>query len=87
MSEEVGYQQWLHVVPSSGRVHQEIQDGEWVVWCTAPNEPPPPELPEGSGTIAGTIGDHRYVLDWTYDGTEMVVNDLDIVLSLDEEIG
>jgi hypothetical protein len=89
MTESIGYQHWLHVVPENGRVHQEIEDGQWIVWCTAPEEPPPPDPPpNAAGSLAGQLDDNTYYsLDWELVDGELVVHDLDVTLSLDDEAG
>lgn len=88
MSEQTGYQQWLHVVPSGGSVLQELQDGEWIVVCYAPTEPPPPPPPPNTaGVKEGRIQDQHYKLDWEFVDGELQVNDLDITLSKDGEAG
>jgi hypothetical protein len=85
MSQE--HQQWVHVVPEGGRVYQELQEGEWIVWCTAPTPAPDPELPESSGTWEGDIGVHHIIIDWEYKDGAYNVTDVDVIVSLDEEIG
>ena len=84
---------WEHDCPPDSQIWTELitqPDGTQFirVSCDAPGDPPePPTPPDTTGTAQGTIGDHHYSLDWQYKDGHFHILDLDITLSLDDEIG
>lgn len=56
------------------------------VECVEIGEPPPPPEPV-SGTKIIERGDHSFLIDWTWAGAELQIDDLDMVISLDDEVG
>jgi hypothetical protein len=83
---------WTHDCPPDSQIWTELLtiDGAQVirVTCDAPGDPPaPPAPPDSAGTVEGVIGSHRYTLDWAYTDGAFQIQDLDLILSLDGEIG
>jgi hypothetical protein len=84
---------WTHTCPPEAQIWTEVEDGPdgtpvLVVTCNAPGDPPPPDPPPNlSGTASETIGDHDFLIDWELVDGQLLIHDLDMVLSKDEVIG
>lgn len=66
-------------IAQDDRGHDVIQ-----VQCVERGEPLPAHT---SGTTIVNIGDRIFTIDWDHDGQDLEIVDLDMVISLDDEIG
>ena len=75
---------WRDDCPDDYKVQYWLEDGVIQVQCVSMDEPPPQHT---SGTTIIRKGDHIFKIEWGHDGEDLSIVDLDMVISLDDEIG
>lgn len=81
---------WRDDCPPGYKIQYWLEQGDQgndviQVQCVSMEEPPP--QPPASGTTVVALGDRLIEIDWRLTAEGLQIDDLDIVISLDDEIG